>query len=192
MTERTGAQPPAGPTRVPGVTGVSHQMMGRALHPMMFQHLMHMLNMIESTYHVDEMLHAWHVQVLRNHPEIARDPAMERFGHAGEAALRAKVALAGLIKRVLLGDMPMEAMQLLADQLRAWHTEHQRTAAAFQELAAKPEAMKVPALQAMRYLMSVGQRGTRALLQMGTHLMGVELPALAPESWEAGTPAMLE
>lgn len=162
------------------------------MHPMMMQHLMHLLRIIESTYHVDEMLHAWHVQVLRQHPEIARDPAMERFGRAGEAALHAKVALAGLIRRVLMGDMPHEAMAIMPEQMRVWHTEHARSVAAFRELVAKPEAARVPAMQAMRHFMGVANRAVRALAHMGGQVLGVELAPLGVEPWEAGPTMMLE
>lgn len=166
--------------------------LGAGLHPLLLHQLHHLLQMITSTYHVDEMLHAWHVQVLRDHPEIARDPAMERFSRAAAAALHAKVALAGLIKRVLLCDMPHEAMRLLDDQLRAWQAEHARAAAAFRELAAKPEAARLRALQAMRYLMAVSQRATRTLLRVGGQALGVKVEALAVEPWEASSAGQVE
>ncbi len=175
--EQTGPQAPWGHAAQPSGAWPAwpHEMGRPTPYTLFFRHLLYLLQVIESTYHMDEILHAWHVQVLHDHPEIARDPNMERFGRASEAALHAKVALAGLIKRVLLGDMAHEALQLLADQMRAWHTEQTRATVAFRELAAKPEAARAPAMQALRHLMGVGSRTARTIAHTGGQILGVEL-----------------
>lgn len=158
--------------------------MGRmAFHAYLHQLAM-LLRHIESTYILDEALHAWHVQVLRQHPELAKDPAMEKFGQHALQALHAKVAAAGLIRRILAGEAPQEAMAILPEVARTFFSEWRHTVTHFREILARPQYAELPGVRAMRHYMTLAHQTVRAYAPWLATTFGVQVEPMPAEPWE--------
>lgn len=138
-----------------------------------YHHAHGLLRLIESTYPAEELLHAWHVEALQR-PELAGEPAMERFTAEATRALHDKMAAAGWARRILSGDIRPEAFRLLAESVRSFTIAQSRAGAALRELAARPAAARSPEVRAMRQVYLHMQPGARAIASATRLLLGTD------------------
>lgn len=113
------------------------------LSPMQLQQL---LQMIESSMPAQEVLHALHVEALKD-PDLRDHPAMQRFTDVELHGLHSQVAAAGIIRRILSGDRTDNLPTLLAEQLGVVVRTHMDAKSAFTRLFA--DRKNNPVLQSM-------------------------------------------
>lgn len=134
-------------------------------------YLREMLRALEMNIIYNELLHSYHVQALMV-PEVARDPAMQRFGQTSAAALHALVAAAGFVRRMLIGEFTPEVVRGLAEQLQEMQRHQAEAMRALRELSARPEAARLMPLQAMRGMMMQMAPIHRTAMAYGQTLLG--------------------
>lgn len=143
-----------------------------------------LLRMIEASYVLDEVRHSFHVELLKQHPEVAADPAQQDFARHSQAALHAKVAAAGLLRRALSGEFTREVTSLVTDQLRAYARAFQQANRHLRELAQKPIAAQIPEVRVIQNVLGYEVQAHNLLGYQSQVALGITLDAPAVEAAE--------
>lgn len=141
------------------------------------QYLTSLFRLVESSLAYDQLLHSFHVQAAQQ-PQIAREPALEKFDRYAVELLHAKVTMAGLIRRALLGELGPEIMRDLTRQAHLMNKAAEHMLHTFRELQKKTEVMELMPMRGIAWVMGQWQPMHRSIMHW-TH--GIMAPMMGPD-----------
>lgn len=137
-------------------------------------HLMRLLQMIEGSLPALEVMHALHADAIKN--AALRDlGAMQRFTDVFLRNLHAKVAAAGYIRRMLVGDRSPAVLNGLKEQLGVMQRTFQDSRAALTALMGTAEARRNESLQHLSQVMNFAVQINQAMRPLLTPLVAPEV-----------------
>lgn len=159
--------------------------MPAGLHPAVAQQLAAMLQALESSLVTDEVVHSLHIQALRV-PEVAALPAMERFNKASLDHLHTKVALAGFVRRALVGEATADVRKEIIALTKQLHQRYEMIRESLKAIVRHEAARETAPVAMMRQLFSQVAQGQRTAMMHAQSLFGtaeVNVGAFSADEW---------
>lgn len=141
------------------------------------QYLTSLLRLVESSLVYDQLFHSFHTQAAQQ-PQAAREPALEKLDRYAVELLHAKVTMAGLIRRALMGELGPEIMRDLTRQAQMMTKAGEHMLHTYRELQKKTEVMEIMPMRGIAWFMAQWQPLHRSIMHW-TH--GITAPMMAPD-----------